>query len=138
MGLSKGALSKLERYGWSGNVRELQNCLMRAAVMTERPVIQAEDIPIEVEGWEHDPAPPVAAAAAAASPALNRRQQKAYATILARGRITRGDYQQIIGDDLPVRTAIYDLQDLVRKGVLKKTGSGPATAYVVDPRFTTA
>jgi DNA-binding NtrC family response regulator len=37
--LSKGALSKLERYGWSGNVRELQNCLMRAAVMTERPVI---------------------------------------------------------------------------------------------------
>jgi DNA-binding NtrC family response regulator len=135
MGLSKGALSKLERYGWSGNVRELQNCLMRAAVMTERPVIQAEDIPIEVEGWEHDPAPP-AADAPAAPPALNRRQQKAYATILARGRITRGDYQQIIGDGLPVRTAIYDLQDLVRKGVLKKTGSGPATAYVVDPRFT--
>ncbi len=135
MGLSKGALSKLERYGWSGNVRELQNCLMRAAVMTERPVIQAEDIPIEVEGWEHDPAPP-AANVPAEAPALNRRQQKAYATIIARGRITRGDYQQIIGDDLPVRTAIYDLQDLVRKGVLKKTGSGPATAYVVDPRFT--
>ena len=135
MGLSKGALSKLERYGWSGNVRELQNCLMRAAVMTERPVIQAEDIPIEVEGWEHDPAPP-AATGPAAPPTLSRRQQKAYATILARGRITRGDYQQIIGDDLPVRTAIYDLQDLVRKGVLKKTGSGPATAYVVDPRFT--
>ena len=72
----------------------------------------------------------------AAAPALSRRQQKAYAAILARGRITRGDYQQIIGGDLPVRTAIYDLQDLVRKGVLKKTGSGPATAYVVDPRFT--
>jgi DNA-binding NtrC family response regulator len=135
MGLSKGALSKLERYDWSGNVRELQNCLMRAAVMAERPVIQAEEIPIEVEGWEQDPAPPHVTAPAA-PPALSRRQQKAYAAILARGRITRGEYQAIIGDNLPVRTAIYDLQDLVRKGVLKKTGSGPATAYVVDPRFT--
>ena len=35
-----------------------------------------------------------------------------------------------------MRTSIYDLQHLVRKGVLKKTGSGPATAYVVDARFT--
>jgi DNA-binding NtrC family response regulator len=135
MGLSKGALSKLQWYDWAGNVRELQNCLTRAAVMAERPVIQAEEIPIEAEGWDHDPAPP-AVTALAAPPALSRRQQKAYAAILARGRITRGDYQEIIGGDLPVRTAIYDLQDLVRKGVLKKTGSGPATAYVVDPRFT--
>lgn len=135
MGLSKGALSKLQRYDWAGNVRELQNCLTRAAVMAERPVIQAEEIPIEVEGWENDPDLPPAPAPAP-PPALSRRQQKAYAAILARGRITRGDYQEIIGGGLPVRTAIYDLQDLVRKGVLKKTGSGPATAYVVDPRFT--
>ena len=73
---------------------------------------------------------------AAVLPLLNPRQQKAYVVILARGRITRDDYQEIIVGDLPVRTAIYDLQDLVRKGVLKKTGSGPATAYVVDSRFT--
>lgn len=140
MGLSRGALSKLERYDWTGNVRELQNCLTRAAVMAEHPVIQAEDIPIEVEAWEPEgPLPPLGPTPAA-GPAgllhnLSKRQQKAFPLILARGRITRSDYQEIVGDNLPVRTAIYDLQDLVKKGVLKKTGSGPATCYVVDSRF---
>jgi DNA-binding NtrC family response regulator len=137
MGLSKGALSKLERYDWAGNVRELQNCLTRAAVMAEHPVIQAEDIPVDVDGWEPEcPPPPAAGPLQAARPELNRRQQKAFPLILARGRITRSDYQEIVGDNLPVRTAIYDLQDLVKKGVLKKTGSGPATCYVVDSRLT--
>ena len=135
LGLSKGALSKIESYDWPGNVRELQNCLTRAAIMAERPLIQAEDIPIEVDGWEQECALPEAGPPAAALPELSRRQQKALPQILARGRITRSDYQAFVGDDLPVRTAIYDLQDLVRKGVLKKTGSGPATFYVVDPRF---
>jgi DNA-binding NtrC family response regulator len=135
MGLSKGALSKLIRYDWPGNVRELQNCITRAVVMAENPLIQAEDIPLDVEGWETDLDAGLTAGGAIRSHSagldLNHRQRKAWAAILAQGRITRSRYQEIIGGNLPPRTAIYDLQDLVSKGVLKKTGSGPATHYIL-------
>ncbi|MGE4552487.1 MAG: sigma 54-interacting transcriptional regulator, partial [Desulfovibrionaceae bacterium] len=63
--------------------------------------------------------------------ALNPRQAKALQEIMARGGVTRKQYQQIIGDDLPPRTANYDLQDLVAKGLLRKSGKGPATRYHV-------
>jgi DNA-binding NtrC family response regulator len=137
MGLSKGALSKLMRYDWPGNVRELQNCITRAVVMAERPVIQAEDIPLDVGDWDADSgSADLPAAVESARPGelaidLNHRQRKAWPSIVSQGRITRSRYQEIIGGNLPARTAIYDLQDLVSKGVLKKTGSGPATHYIV-------
>jgi DNA-binding NtrC family response regulator len=138
MGLSKGALSKLMRYDWPGNVRELQNCITRAAVMAENPLIQAEDIPLDVEGWEagFDAAPMAAGGVRSEESALslNARQRKAYSVIRAKGRVTRAQYQEIIGN-LPTRTAIYDLQDLVSKGVLKKTGRGPATYYILSEKM---
>jgi DNA-binding NtrC family response regulator len=140
MGLSKGALSKLMRYDWPGNVRELQNCITRAVVMTEHPVIQAEDIPLEARDWDADLGSAILPASVdpvkPEEPAidLSHRQRKAWAAIMTQGRITRSQYQAIIGGNLPARTAIYDLQDLVSKGVLKKTGSGPATHYVLTEK----
>nr|MCU0539489.1 sigma 54-interacting transcriptional regulator [Desulfobacterales bacterium] len=135
IGLSKGALFKLTGYDWPGNVRELQNCIIRAVVMAEGRLIQAEDIPLDLDEAEgHGPAPahaPAPAAGAGLPPGLNPRQQKAFPVILARGQITRTAYEEIIGGMLPPRTAIYDLQDLVRRGLLRKTGRGPATHYVV-------
>jgi DNA-binding NtrC family response regulator len=137
MGLSKGALSKLMRYDWPGNVRELQNCITRAVVMAERQVIQAEDIPLDVTDWDADHVSSASseildpAETDEPAAALNQRQRKAWTLIQARGRITRSQYQDVIGGSLPTRTAIYDLQDLVSKGVLKKAGSGPATHYVI-------
>jgi DNA-binding NtrC family response regulator len=138
MGLSKGALSKLMRYDWPGNVRELQNCITRAVVMAEHPVIQAEDIPLDVGDWEADTGSGILPAAVHPAETdgpvidLNHRQRKAWARLMAQGRITRSQYQEIIGGNLPPRTAIYDLQDLVQKGMLKKTGSGPATHYILS------
>ncbi|MEJ5357833.1 MAG: sigma 54-interacting transcriptional regulator [Desulfobacterales bacterium] len=140
LGLSRGALAKLKRHDWPGNVRELQNCLMRAVVMAEGPLIQAEDIPLAVPGWEEDPGESAAEeerreeAPSPAAEGLNARQMRAWPVILAEGRITRSRYQEIVGD-LPVRTAIYDLQDLVARGLLRKAGKGPATHYLpVPPR----
>jgi DNA-binding NtrC family response regulator len=135
MGLSKGALSKLLYYDWPGNVRELQNCLTRAMVMAEGQLIHAEELPLDVQDWDADHTPdagtPAAGIPEPAAVELNPRQQKALASIRSQGRITRSQYQAVIGGNLPSRTAIYDLQDLVQKGVLKKTGSGPATHYVL-------
>ncbi|MDK2954984.1 MAG: two-component system, NtrC family, response regulator HydG [Desulfovibrionales bacterium] len=62
---------------------------------------------------------------------LSSRQATALSEISRRGVITRNEYQQIVGDGLPARTAIHDLNDLVRRGLLTRQGRGPATRYVV-------
>ena len=62
---------------------------------------------------------------------LNSRQQKAYPYLMSHKTITRNEYQQQIDETVSARTAIYDLQDLVKKGVLQKQGSGPSTRYIL-------
>ncbi len=65
---------------------------------------------------------------------LNSRQKKAWPLILQRESITRNDYQALIEGDISARTAIYDLQDFVKKGLLRKKGHGPATRYTIIER----
>jgi predicted HTH transcriptional regulator len=62
-------------------------------------------------------------------PNLNVRQKTAFPFIIRKGEITRSEYQAAVGNNLPSRTALYDLGDLVKRGLLKKTGRGPATRY---------
>jgi two-component system response regulator AtoC len=47
-GLSRSALPALQAYDWPGNVRELENMIERSVALATRPVIQAEDLPIEL------------------------------------------------------------------------------------------
>ena len=42
--LASGAMRQLESYPWPGNVRQLENSLTRAAVLTKSQVLTAEDI----------------------------------------------------------------------------------------------
>jgi len=151
--MSKGALQKLKSYHWPGNVRELMNCLTRAVIMAEGPVIQAEDIlletgkqPVSVPGQpvENPPLPETPPQLEEpglpdepeeALPPMNERQQKAYPLILEKGSISRVEYQRAIGTNVPSRTAIYDLQNFVRRGILVKTGSGPSTRYAPAERY---
>ena len=46
-GFSKEAIHKLENHTWKGNVRELENAIERAVVLTVSDHIQAEDLPTE-------------------------------------------------------------------------------------------
>ena len=150
LALSKGALEKLNSYHWPGNIRELQHCIMRAVVMTEADVIQAEDILLETQ--DECPAPsaagaPVptaeavsAAGAAPTSPAgdtggalpsgLNPRQAHAWPLLRARGEIRRQQYQDLFPEPISTRTANYDLQDMVERGLLRRLGRGRAVRYV--------
>jgi DNA-binding NtrC family response regulator len=47
-GVSAGALEVLTRYDWPGNVRELENVIHRAVVLATGPVVQLQDVPIDV------------------------------------------------------------------------------------------
>ncbi|BDQ34846.1 sigma 54-interacting transcriptional regulator [Pseudodesulfovibrio portus] len=149
--LSKGALAKLVAYDWPGNVRELVNCITRAAVMAETDIIQVEEIRLENEAYALYPVPdaqekdspepedaprsvpdrPAIVKPSPAEPELNPRQKEAWPQIRKRERVTRKEYQDMVGGDLSSRTAIYDLQDFVKRGLLIKRGRGPSTTYEV-------
>ena len=47
-GVSPDALACLQEYPWPGNVRELQNVIERSVALVEGPVIQLEDLPVEL------------------------------------------------------------------------------------------
>jgi DNA-binding NtrC family response regulator len=47
-GVSAGALEVLTRYDWPGNVRELENVIHRAVVLATGPVVQLQDVPLDV------------------------------------------------------------------------------------------
>ncbi|WP_034609453.1 sigma 54-interacting transcriptional regulator [Desulfovibrio aminophilus] len=161
LALSRGALEKMKNYNWPGNIRELINCITRAAVMAEGDLILAEDVRLEGDGRgqpsgdgssrllaARPPAQPGMAGESRPAPGpvppsrplesyvpegvrLSSRQLRVLPLIVTRGEVTRNDYQELAGGGLPSRTAIYDLQDLVKKGVLLREGRGPATRYVL-------
>ncbi|MEO8938086.1 MAG: PEP-CTERM-box response regulator transcription factor [Burkholderiaceae bacterium] len=50
--LADGALAAIEAYGWPGNVREIENCMKRAVIMSDGQFISAEELALDVEGAE--------------------------------------------------------------------------------------
>ncbi|NWG30404.1 MAG: nif-specific transcriptional activator NifA [Rhodocyclaceae bacterium] len=64
--LQETAIRRLTQYAWPGNVRELENCLERAAVMSETGVIDAELI--RLDRFRQGGAAPSAAGLAGAVP----------------------------------------------------------------------
>jgi DNA-binding NtrC family response regulator len=53
---SAGALQLIESYGWPGNVREVENCIKRAVIMSDGPQIAADDLglPASAQAAPHD------------------------------------------------------------------------------------
>jgi transcriptional regulator with AAA-type ATPase domain len=159
-GISRGALEKMLRHDWPGNIRELKNCLVRSVAFVEGDLLLAEHILFDEqrgdaerrEGTTGDLLKPLRLPAAEASAKkvavpleeerggaggapeleLNPRQRQAWPVIARQGSISRGEYQAAVGEAISVRTAQYDLRDLVARGVLKKTGKGPASRYLVS------
>jgi len=54
-GVSAGALEALTRYDWPGNVRELENIIHRSVVLARGPVLQLQDVPLDVAMPETGP-----------------------------------------------------------------------------------
>jgi two-component system response regulator AtoC len=48
-GISKDAFSKLLRYEWPGNIRELENVIERAMVLCRGDLIESGDLPLKIE-----------------------------------------------------------------------------------------
>ena len=63
---------------------------------------------------------------------LNDRQRKALTHLKSEGRLTNKQYQELAG--VTDRTALRDLDDLVREGLVAKVGKGRGTHYVLQRR----
>jgi transcriptional regulator with PAS, ATPase and Fis domain len=48
-GLSPAAQKALHEYAWPGNVRELENVIERLVVTVNRPIVELEDLPAEIQ-----------------------------------------------------------------------------------------
>lgn len=96
-----------------------------AAETAESPV--AQPVPAESEYQGAMPA------AEDAQPRLNARLARLLPQIVELGSISRQEYQDMAGKDISMRTAQYDLQILVRLGLVRREGRGPAQRYIVLP-----
>jgi DNA-binding NtrC family response regulator len=54
-GISRGAMELLQALPWRGNVRELENAIERAVVMTKGEVLEKEDFPLQSESQGETP-----------------------------------------------------------------------------------
>jgi two-component system, NtrC family, response regulator len=54
-GFTPQALASIEHHDWPGNVREMENCIKRAVIMSEGPQINAEDLGLQVSAKEPEP-----------------------------------------------------------------------------------
>jgi two-component system NtrC family response regulator len=52
---SSEAMTAIETYGWPGNVREMENCIKRAVIMTDGPQISADDLGLSAAAPEDEP-----------------------------------------------------------------------------------
>ncbi|MCD7984268.1 MAG: sigma 54-interacting transcriptional regulator [Desulfovibrio sp.] len=62
---------------------------------------------------------------------LNHRQRELLPRLAALGSVSRQEYQNLAGKGISMRTAQYDLQQMVRLGLMRKEGRGPAQRYVI-------
>ena len=157
--VSRGALARLMAHDWPGNVRELKNTVTRALafcdgklilerdILLDAPASPADSLPADTQGAEasaplHSGRNAAGIQEEASDPArstgrpavrmrLNARQQAMWERLQALGSVSRQEYEQMVGSGISMRTAQYDLQQLVRCGLLRKEGRGPAQRYLV-------
>jgi len=95
-GLAPEALAALEDYRWPGNVRELQNVIERAVALGEGPMVQLEDLPMDVVMGERHlregdaPALPLAEA-------LDQVERQIVSRVLERVRWSQNEAAEILG-----------------------------------------
>ena len=137
--ISKGALKKLTDYSWPGNVRELKNVITRAIAFSENTILQADDIFLDVEPEQAQEQSQPSAKKADLSGSiqsvlsqLNARQQAALPVLMRQGSITRQEYQNLSAEPISMRTAQYDLQQMVQLGLICRKGRGPSMSYFVE------
>ena len=118
--LAPEAMDLLYRHSWPGNIRELNNVLQRARVLSDGVRIEAENIQIDV-------APKPQPARSAPRDHLNKRQQIILTHLQEVGRCTNKVACELTGTS--PRTALRDLRDLIERGLIVRDGKRRGAVY---------
>ncbi len=113
LSLTPGALAVLKRRAWAGNVRELENAIERAAVLSADGVIAAESVAANGAAPERAPTPAANHTDAAPVPlkdAVRSAERDAVLRALEATGGNRGEAAELLGVSL--RTLYYKLRDL--------------------------
>ena len=51
-GFTPAATVAMKKYGWPGNIRELENRIKKAVVLAEKPLLSADDLDLRPENFE--------------------------------------------------------------------------------------
>ena len=137
--ISNEAIARLESYAWSGNVRELRSVIFRAVVTAEDDIIRPDDVAFEARsptllpGFDPSQADRVVSELISRGADLNERQQTAIARILARGKLTFGEYRRLFR--VSKSTTARDLDHLLEVALLEKRGKTRAVVYLPGPKL---
>ena len=50
--ITQAAMEKIKAYNWPGNVRDLENAIQSAMILSSTDIIQVENLPVRVRGYE--------------------------------------------------------------------------------------
>jgi transcriptional regulator with PAS, ATPase and Fis domain len=125
-GLAPLALKALNEYSWPGNVRELENVIERLVVTVNRPSVEIEDLPAEIQ--MHDPV--------TTRPKRERRRT-----------VADDLYKRLVEQKEPFWTSVYPLfmdrditranvREIVRRGLEEARGNYKIVArlFNMEPR----
>ena len=93
--LSAEALSTLARHDWPGNIRQLENTIERAALLSDGPSIEVDDLPAEIARPCEELTDPALPSANGSAPPTRRIEREAIVEALAatQGNVTRAAEQ---------------------------------------------
>ena len=120
-GLSSKTMGALLRYHWPGNVRELENCVERAAVMTDRDILNLEDLS-QVLKPKTTAALASTAQAAPWPQSLKTAENDLILRTLEGVQGNRSRAAELLG--ISLRGLHYKLRDLQQAGLLPTRSSG--------------
>jgi DNA-binding NtrC family response regulator len=98
-GIAPEAMSALERYAWSGNVRELENVIERSLALSKDGVILPSDLPPEVGAVRREPAPAVVAGLVEDRPTLAELERRYIELVLKETGGNKKRAAEILGID---------------------------------------
>jgi DNA-binding NtrC family response regulator len=87
--ISRPALDALESYPWPGNIRQLENCMQQAVLVSSGPELLFEHLPQQVR--EHQGVPMAPRVPAAHPDSLMHNREAAERSVIQRALATHGD-----------------------------------------------
>jgi transcriptional regulator with GAF, ATPase, and Fis domain len=100
--LDEGAREALRAHAWPGNVREMENALERALVLSDAPVLSARDLPAEVRD-RRTPGEPATPTPGEAIP-MREAERRAVVAALAKTGGKKGEAASLLGISWPTLT----------------------------------